>query len=83
VCQTLMLGASAPLLSSFKLSYYTLLNITKRSSGGARRHIHRPTRQLSEPLPLCSPEKEMEAVIRKSFHQFQHDQKLPEARLIS
>jgi len=54
--KTLLLGSSAPLVSSFKLSYYTLLNVLKRVAG----------------------ELDMEAVIVKSFHQFQHEQSLPE-----
>ena len=56
--QTLMKGATAPLVSSFKLTYYTLLNVLKRSAG----------------------EIDMQRVIAKSFHQFQHDKALPEAR---
>ena len=34
--KALMRGATAPLVSSFKLTYYTLLNMMKRSGGGAR-----------------------------------------------
>jgi superfamily II RNA helicase len=33
--KTLMKGVTAPLVSSFKLTYYTLLNMMKRSAGGA------------------------------------------------
>ena len=52
----LMLGTTAPLKSSFKLSFYTLLNVMRRAAG----------------------EVDMEAIIAKSFHQFQHEQALPE-----
>ena len=52
----LMLGSTAPLKSSFKLSFYTLLNVMRRAAG----------------------EVDMEAIIAKSFHQFQHEQALPE-----
>jgi len=54
----LMLGTTAPLKSSFKLSFYTLLNVMRRTAG----------------------EVDMEAIIAKSFHQFQHEQTLPEVR---
>ena len=32
-CRSMMQGKSAPLLSSFKLSYYTLLNLLRRIEG--------------------------------------------------
>ena len=54
--RTLMKGATAPLVSSFKLTYYTLLNMLKRTAG----------------------EIDMERIIAKSFHQFQHEAALPE-----
>lgn len=54
--RTLLTGATAPLNSSFKLSYYTLLNVLRRSSG----------------------EVDMEKVIARSFHQFQHLAALPQ-----
>lgn len=52
--RTLLLGSTAALNSSFKLTYYTLLNLMRRNDTAA-----------------------MEATIRRSFHQFQFDQKLP------
>jgi ATP-dependent RNA helicase DOB1 len=32
-CQTMVRGGASPLLSSFKLSYYTLLNLMRRAEG--------------------------------------------------
>jgi superfamily II RNA helicase len=90
--KTLMKGATAPLVSSFKLTYYTLLNMMKRSAGGASIDICAQAcaslcacgcalKTLSVMrVHACAAEMDMERVIGKSFHQFQHDKALPEAR---
>ena len=56
-----MSGKPSPLNSSFKLSYYTLLNLLRR---------------------LETSGHDMEYVIARSFQQFQHERKIPEARHI-
>lgn len=55
VAKEMLRGKSNPLLSSFRLSYYTILNLLSRVEGV----------------------KQMEHVIRHSFHQFQHEQAVP------
>lgn len=32
-CHSIVLGAATPLISSFKLSYYTLINLMRRAEG--------------------------------------------------
>ena len=62
VAQEMLRGKSNPLVSSFRLSYYTILNLLSRVEGV----------------------KQMEHVIRHSFHQFQHEQAVPvvEAKIL-
>jgi ATP-dependent RNA helicase DOB1 len=61
-CRAMMTGASAPLLSSFKLSNYTLLNLLKRVEGTAADMAAVIGKSFSQfQQELAKPKKEAEA----------------------
>ena len=72
-CKEIMMGKPCPLKSSFRLSYYTLLNLLQKVEG-----LKRASRRCVRDFCLfLGTQQSIDDIIRKSFNQFQHDRSIP------